>query len=217
VTAAPPVRITVLDYAMGNIHSVARAAATTGALVDVCDTADAFDADVDGIVLPGQGHFATCVTNLRARGLDDVVADWVRADRPMLGICVGMQILVERSDEGDAEGLGVLPGHCARVGGRGLPVPHMGWDQQTWPTGSKIFAGINPATRFYYCHSYAVAPGTGASETYGEYGTTYVAALERSSVWAVQFHPEKSSSAGLAVWRNFAGFCARHAGTAAVS
>lgn len=203
-------RIAVFDYGMGNIHSVARAAEKSGADVglvrSVAEWHDGFDG-VDGVVLPGQGHFGACVDSLRATGLDHVVMDWCQRRRPFLGICVGMQILVESSDEGGSIGLGVLPGHCVRVGGFGLSVPHMGWDQQTWPTGSRLFAGIHPAARLYYCHSYGVSPGTGAIETVGEYGVTFVAALERGNLWATQFHPEKSSAIGLAMWRNFVSLC----------
>jgi len=197
-------QIAVLDYGMGNIRSVSRAAEKAGASVTVVTSSDGWDDSAyDAVVLPGQGHFGTCVDRLRDTGLDHVVSDWCQRQRPFLGICVGMQILVESSEEGGSIGLGILPGRCVRVGGHGLAVPHMGWDQQTWPTGSAMFDGVGPATRFYYCHSYAIAPGTVANETLAEYGTTFVAALERDSLWAVQFHPEKSSSDGLAVWANF--------------
>lgn len=206
--------IAVFDYGMGNIRSVARAAARCGADVELVRSVAEWHNDFDGIVLPGQGHFGACVDSLRATGLDHVVMDWCQRRRPFLGICVGMQILVESSEEGGSIGLGVLPGRCVRVGASGLSVPHMGWDQQTWPTGSRLFAGVNPAARLYYCHSYGVAPGTGASETVGEYGVAFVAALERGNLWATQFHPEKSSSVGLAIWRNFVSLCRDEAMTA---
>lgn len=205
-------RLAVLDYGMGNIRSVSRAAERAGAAVDVVESPAAFEASAwDGIVLPGQGHFGRCVDNLRATGLDRVVNDWCQRGRPFLGICVGMQILVEGSDEGGSIGLGILPGHCVKVGSEGLSVPHMGWDLQTWPSTSLLFAGIHPATRFYYCHSFGVHPGTGATETVAEYGVEFVAALERDNLWAVQFHPEKSSRDGLAIWGNFVRSCARPA------
>lgn len=204
-------RLAVLDYGMGNIRSVARAAEKCGADVDVVRSVAEWHDRFDGVVLPGQGHFGTCVDRLRATGLDHVVMDWCQRRRPFLGICVGMQILVESSEEGGSIGLGVLAGHCVRIGGGGLSVPHMGWDQQTWPTGSRLFAGVNPAARLYYCHSYAIAPGTDTSETVAEYGNTFVAAFERGNLWATQFHPEKSSAVGLTIWRNFVELCREEA------
>lgn len=209
-------RLAVLDYGMGNIRSVWRAAQHAGADARIVDSPKAVtEGDFDGLVLPGQGHFGRCVDSLRASGLDRVVSDWCQRGNPFLGICVGMQILVEGSDEGGSIGLGILPGRCIRVGDDGLSVPHMGWDLQTWPTPSRLFAGIHPSTRFYYCHSYAVAPGTGATETHAEYGVEFVAAIERDNLWAVQFHPEKSSKDGIALWTNFVALCA--AGDAAGS
>lgn len=200
-------RVAVLDYGMGNIRSVARAAEKCGADVTLVRSVAEWHDGFDGAVLPGQGHFGACVDSLRATGLDHVVMDWCQRKRPFLGICVGMQILAESSDEGGSIGLGVLSGRCVRVGGHGLSVPHMGWDQQTWPTGSPMFAGVHPATRLYYCHSYALAPGTEANETTADYGVTFVAALERGNLWATQFHPEKSSGVGLTIWRNFVTMC----------
>lgn len=212
-------RIAVCDYGMGNIRSVSRAAEKAGAQVTIVESAASFDEkNVDGVVLPGQGHFGRCADNLRASGLDSVVRDWCQAGRPFLGICVGMQILAEGSEESAEPGLGLLSGRCRRVGRRGLPVPHMGWDLQTWPSESRLFRRLNPSTRLYYCHSYAVVPETGTSrrdsgrsliETTGQYGVPFTAAIEKGNLWAVQFHPEKSSADGILLWHNFAELCSQ--------
>lgn len=206
-------RVAVLDYGSGNIRSVSRAAEKAGAAVAVVTGDDDFDERLyDGVVLPGQGHFGQCVRQLKRSGLDVTVRDWIEADRPFLGICVGMQILALGSDEDSEHGLGIVPRRCIAIGGEGLSVPHMGWDQQTWPSTSRVFAGIDEATRFYYCHSYAIELGSPGVVTTGEYGRAYTAAIEIGNVWAVQFHPEKSSSDGLAVWRNFLKSCKRRRG-----
>jgi glutamine amidotransferase len=216
----PPVRVAVFDYGMGNIRSVSRAAARCGADVRVVPSAAEFDrAGFDGVILPGQGHFGRCVDNLRASGLDHVVMDWCQRRRPFLGICVGMQILVEGSEEGGSIGLGLLPGRCVRVGGPGLSVPHMGWDlpgpdQLEVNVASGIFSGLHPRTRLYFCHSYGIRPGTGTSEVVGRYGVPFVSALEKGTLWAVQFHPEKSSAAGLRILANFLAICESHRDTA---
>jgi len=203
-------RVVVFDYGMGNIRSVSRACAKAGGDVRVVTDPGDFDPSLtDGLVLPGQGHFGACVQRLRTVGLDQAVLDWVQEDRPFLGICVGMQILAEWSEEDSAPGLGVLPGRCVRVGGPGLTVPHMGWDCQTWPVQTRLFAGTAPGTRFYYCHSYGLSPGLGhgVEETVSSYGVPFLAALERSNLWATQFHPEKSSADGLVLWENFLASC----------
>ncbi len=200
--------IAVIDYGMGNIRSVSRAAVAAGGDVTVVGSVQDYRRrDWAGVVLPGQGHFGRCLDNLRACGLDAVVIDRWETGRPFLGICVGMQILARSSEEDDAVGLALLPGRCVAIGGVGLSVPHMGWDTQTPASDSAIFAGVDRDRRLYYCHSFGLVmdaePPAGYVCTPASYGVDFVAAVESGDRWAVQFHPEKSSADGLRIWRNF--------------
>jgi glutamine amidotransferase len=192
--------VVVLDYGSGNLRSAERALARVGA--DVTVTADTAAArGCDALVVPGVGAFAACMDGIRGVGGDDVVRSRVEAGRPVLGICVGMQVLYEQGDEHGvvSDGIGVLPG---RVASLHAPVlPHMGWNTVTPPPGSTLFAGVEHE-RFYFVHSYAVTPSS-ADETVSEHGDPFVAAVERGNVVATQFHPEKSSAAGLALLRNW--------------
>jgi glutamine amidotransferase len=195
------VNVVVLDYGSGNLRSAERALARAGA--DVTVTADLDAArDADGLVVPGVGAFAACMAGIEAVGAGPVIADRVAAGRPVLGICVGMQVLFDSGDEHGAvtKGLGVLPGEVRRLAAPVLP--HMGWNTVAAPAGSALFAGLDPETRFYFVHSYGVA-GTEGLVTTAEHGEPFVAAVERGPVAATQFHPEKSGDAGAAVLRNW--------------
>jgi imidazole glycerol-phosphate synthase subunit HisH len=192
--------IAVLDYGSGNLHSVARALAHVGAEVVV--TGDAVRAaDADGLLIPGVGHFGHCVRAIRSVGLDEAIGAFAASGRPLFGVCVGMQILLERSEEDPEAGLGLLPG-----GSRRLPdtvkVPHIGWNDVTWSRAHPFLEGIDDGTRFYFVHSFAPEAGEG---TVGvtEHGRTFAAAAARRNVFATQFHPEKSGDAGLAIYANF--------------
>lgn len=193
-------RIVVLDYGSGNLRSAERALARVGA--DVTVTADITAArECDALVVPGVGAFAACMEGIRAIGGDDAVRFRVADGRPVLGICVGMQVLYEHGDEHGVvtEGIGVLSG---RVGRLHAPVlPHMGWNTVTAPFGSPLFAGVENE-RFYFVHSYAVMPQDDG-ETLSEHGEPFVAAVERGTVVATQFHPEKSGDAGRNLLRNW--------------
>ena len=193
-------RVVVLDYGSGNLRSAERALDRAGA--DVTVTADLDAArECDGLVVPGVGAFAACMDGIRAIGGDDVVRERVEARRPVLGICVGMQVLFDRGDEHGVvtEGIGVLPGRVGRLHARILP--HMGWNTVQPPSGSTLFAGVEQE-RFYFVHSYAVAPA-GQGETVTEHGQPFVSAVEHEVVAATQFHPEKSGTAGLTLLRNW--------------
>ncbi len=190
----------VLDYGSGNLRSAERALDRAGA--DVSVTADLDQArECDGLVVPGVGAFAACMEGIRAVGGDEVVRERVEAGRPVLGICVGMQVLFDRGDEHGVvtDGIGVLPGRVVRLHARILP--HMGWNTVRPPSGSTLFAGVENE-RFYFVHSYAIAPG-GKGETVTEHGNPFVSAVERGVVAATQFHPEKSGAAGLKLLGNW--------------
>jgi glutamine amidotransferase len=188
------VKVVVLDYGSGNLRSAERALARVGAEVTV--TADLrAAAAADGLVVPGVGAFAACRAGLDAIGAGPAVRDRVAAGRPVLGICVGMQILFDSGSEHGVVtgGLGVLPGQVRRLAAPVLP--HTGWNTVCPPAGSVLFAGMDAGTRFYFVHSYA-AVATAGLVTTAEHGETFVAAVEHGAVAATQFHPEKSGDAG---------------------
>jgi len=193
-------RIVVLDYGSGNLRSAERALDRAGAEVTVTADLDAAR-ECDGLVVPGVGAFAACMDGIRAIGGDDVVRARVEADRPVLGICVGMQVLFDRGDEHGVvtDGIGVLAGRVERLHARILP--HMGWNTVQPASDSALFDGVENE-RFYFVHSYAVAP-SGQGETITEHDRPFVAAVERGVVAATQFHPEKSGAAGLNLLRNW--------------
>ncbi|MGE5227002.1 MAG: imidazole glycerol phosphate synthase subunit HisH [Planctomycetaceae bacterium] len=192
-------RIAVLDHGSGNLHSVSRALAKVGAEVVV--TGDAAEAErADALVVPGVGHFGACVRSLRGRGLDATILAVVASGRPVLGVCVGMQVLFEGSDEDPERGLAVFPG-CARRLPAGVTVPHMGWNTVAWTRAHPFTAGIPDGTSFYFVHSFAPQVG---SVTVGEteHGRRFSAAVADANVFATQFHPEKSGEAGLHLYEN---------------
>jgi glutamine amidotransferase len=195
--------VVVLDYGSGNLRSAERALARVGA--DVTVTADlAAAATADGLVVPGVGAYAACVAGLDAVGAGPTIRDRVAAGRPVLGICVGMQVLFDSGDEHGvvSKGLGVLPGQVRRLAAPILP--HMGWNTVRPPAGSVLFAGLDAGTRFYFVHSYA-AVATDGLVTTAEHGETFVAAVEHGAVCATQFHPEKSGDAGAELLRAWMG------------
>lgn len=202
-------RIVVLDYGSGNLRSAQRALARAGGEVSV--TADlAAAADADGLVVPGVGAFAACQAGIDALGAGEVIAARVAAGRPVLGICVGMQVLFEYGDEHGVvtKGLGLLPGGVTRLDSH--RVPHMGWNTVAAPAASVLFAGLAPGTRFYFVHSYAARPvpalaGSGALVTVTDHGGQFVAAVELGALAATQFHPEKSGAAGAVLLRTWLG------------
>jgi glutamine amidotransferase len=193
-------KVVVLDYGSGNLRSAERALARAG--VDVTVTGDAAAArSCDALVVPGVGAFAACMAGIRAVGGDDVVRERVDAARPVLGICVGMQVLYDVGDEHGVEtaGIGVLAGRVRRLGAPILP--HMGWNTVTPQSGSRLFDGV-ATERFYFVHSYGVTPD-GEPVSVTEHGEPFVAAVERGTLAATQFHPEKSGAAGLRLLHNW--------------
>jgi glutamine amidotransferase len=190
-----------MDYGSGNLRSAQRALERVGAEVTVTDDAGAA-LDSDGLVVPGVGAFAACMRGLEQVGAPAVIRKRVEDDRPVVGICVGMQVLFDLGVEhgSETDGLGVLPGRVEQLDAPVLP--HMGWNTVQAPSGSRLFAGLDADTRFYFVHSYA-AHDTDGLVTSAEHGERFVAAVERGPVSATQFHPEKSADAGAALLENW--------------
>jgi glutamine amidotransferase len=214
MTRAKP-RIAVIDYGMGNLRSVARAVATTGAEVRIVTT-PAELAWADGLVFPGQGAIVDTMAFLRGSGFDGALRDWLVADKPYLGICLGLQALFEVSEEGGGTPcLNVFPGRIVRFRvPPGLKVPHMGWNNvRCRQPGSPLWTGLRPdGEAFYFVHSYHVVPAEPElvlAEC--DYGRPFVCAIARGNCFATQFHPEKSQAQGLRVYRNFAALVAARA------
>ena len=202
--------VVVLDYGFGNIRSAQRALERAGAQVEV--TADPHVAQqADGLVVPGVGAFAACMAGLRAVRGDVVIGKRLAGSRPVLGICVGMQVLfAEGVEHGErTEGCGEWPGVVRRLGAPVLP--HMGWNTVRAPAGSRLFAGIPEGARFYFVHSYAATSlpleGNGRMTaplvTWATHGEPFIAAVENGPLCATQFHPEKSGDAGAALLANW--------------
>lgn len=204
--------VAIVDYGMGNLRSVAKAVEHVAPDSPVIVTADPAQLAAAGrIIVPGQGAMPDCMRELHARGLADAV---VRASesKPFLGICIGLQMLFEHSEEGDIAGLGLFPGQVRRFpdaamrdgAGERLKVPHMGWNEVLQAEPHPLWAGIADASRFYFVHSYYVEPATPdviAGSTH--YGIAFTSAVARANIFAVQFHPEKSATAGLRLLENF--------------
>jgi glutamine amidotransferase len=200
--------IAVLDYGIGNLRSAEKALQHLG--VDAALTTDPGVARrATGVVLPGVGAFGRCMEQLRESGLEPVVHEAVEAGKPFLGICVGMQMLFDASEEAPGtKGLGILPGQVRRLTVTSERLPHMGWNTLTIRAGSKLFDGIADGSWLYFVHSYAPVPADEAvTVATTEYGGTVVAAVEQGRVWATQFHPEKSAANGLRLLKNFAEAC----------
>lgn len=195
--------LALIDYGVGNLYSVAKALACVGG--DVKITSAAADIEcADKLILPGVGAFGDCMTNLAATGLIPTIVREVAAGKPILGICVGLQILFAGSEESpNVDGLKIFGGYVRRICADGLKIPHMGWNSIRFGD-SKLFAGLSGEPYFYFVHSYHAAPDDAtliaATTTYGE---TVTAALERGNIFATQFHPEKSGDVGLRVLKNF--------------
>jgi glutamine amidotransferase len=205
--------VVILDYGSGNIASAARALQRVGAEVTV--TAD-FDTALNagGLVVPGVGAYAACMAGLRAVRGDRIIGRRLAGGRPVLGICVGMQVLFERGVEHGVEtdGVGEWPGTVERL--QAAIVPHMGWNTVSAAAGSRLFSGLDPAERFYFVHSYAARrwemvvrePFPEPRVSWSEHGgDPFVAAVENGPLWATQFHPEKSADAGAQVLANWLG------------
>jgi glutamine amidotransferase len=211
-----PVTIAILDYGMGNLRSVEKAFAHVGASAPITREHDVVRA-ADGVVLPGVGAFPKAMAAVRERGLDALLRERREAGVPILGLCLGMQLLYEGSDEhGGAEGIGLLPGRVESLDAPGLKVPHIGWNPVTWRRPSDIAQGLPDPCAFYHVHSYAKRAVDG-DEVVGvaSYGGEFASVVASGEVYGTQFHPEKSGPDGLALLRNFAARCRSRALAAA--
>jgi glutamine amidotransferase len=203
--------IAIIDYGMGNLRSVEQALRHVANGKSVRVTSDPAEVlAAERVVFPGQGAMPDCVRELDARGLRQPVLE-AAASKPFLGICIGLQMLFEHSEEGDTPGLGVFPGNVRRfasgmldAAGNKLKVPHMGWNEVHQTRSHPLWAGIVPDARYYFVHSYFVEPADSALEAaYTDYPSRFTSAVGRDNIFAVQFHPEKSQQAGLSLLFNF--------------
>ena len=198
----------ILDYGMGNLRSVEKAFEHVGAQAVITADHDVARA-ADGVILPGVGAFPRAMERIRDRGLDELAAERVEAGVPVLGICLGLQLIFSSSTElGGAEGLGVIDGSVTELEAGGRKIPHIGWSPVAWSKESRLTEGLAEEEPFYFVHSFAPRPAADADVLgTAAYGETFCCAIERDNLFGVQFHPEKSSGAGLRLLRNFGSIC----------
>jgi imidazole glycerol-phosphate synthase subunit HisH len=193
-------RAAVLDYDLGNLPSVTKALERIGVDATIATTPSEIDADV--LVVPGVGHFGTGARNLRERGFDVAIKDWADAGKPLLGICVGLQLFMDSSDEDpDERGLGIVSGHVRRLSAP--KVPHMGWNTLEVSKDARVLSAIGPGDMAYFVHSYYVDPEPGSVAATTTYEETFCSGVEQGNVVGVQFHPEKSGEVGRRLLERF--------------
>ena len=200
-------KIAVVDYGMGNIRSVSKALEHVAPTAEVLVTSDPETIRAsERVVVPGQGAMPDCMRQLTASGAREAVIEATRS-KPFLGICIGMQMLFKRGEEGDTPGLGLLPGEVPRFPDKkmaGLKIPHMGWNQVSQARPHPVWEGVPDGSRFYFVHSYFPQPADRAmTAATCAYGVTFTCAIARDNIFAVQFHPEKSQTFGLRLLSNF--------------
>lgn len=199
--------IAVLDYGMGNLRSVGKAFERTGAEVLLVDEPSGAGS-CDGVVLPGVGAFPRAMARIREIGFDRLIESLVGQGVPLLGICLGLQLLFDSSDEhGGAEGLGLLPGTVTAIPAAGRKVPHIGWSPVSWEKPDPLTAGLPSGEPFYFVHSFACRPRPEHTLGTAAYGGRFACVVGRDGIRGVQFHPEKSSAAGLRLLANFVTIC----------
>lgn len=202
--------IAIVDYGMGNLRSVAKAVELVGGRAEiVCSPAALGEAEK--VILPGVGAFGDAIANLRGRGLDEPILRTIRQGKPLLGICLGLQLLFDVGyEDGEHAGLGVLAGQVSRFDfdalptGHDLAIPHMGWNSIRWDRDCPLLAGIAQDSYVYFVHSYHVVPAKpGVELTRTDYGYPFTSSIWRDNLFATQFHPEKSQAVGLKMLDNF--------------
>ena len=201
-------RVGVCDYGVGNLRSVERALLRAGAQPVISDDPKALAA-CDGLVLPGVGAFVAAAEQLRSRGMDRCALDFAESGRPLLGVCLGHQLLFDDSDEGaGASGLGLIPGRVTRITAPGLKFPQIGWNEIRREHDTALLDGVPDGSYMYFVHSYAGTPShPDDTVAVTEYGSTIAAVVQRGSVMGTQFHPEKSGACGLRLYANFVALC----------
>jgi glutamine amidotransferase len=194
--------IAIVDYGMGNLKSVTNAFGKLGVAVTISSDKSVLE-KAQALVLPGVGAFGKCMENLEAYGLSGFVKDWIGADRLYMGICLGMQILFQSSEEAPGvKGLGAIEGAVLRFR-EGLKVPHMGWNSVAFAGQSAMFGGIRDGEFFYFVHSFYCRPDEPVAATTTTYGVDFASSVRRGNLFACQFHPEKSQKVGLRLLQNF--------------
>lgn len=197
-------KIALLDYGMGNLRSVCRALEHSGGQVDV--VSEPFDeAMYQAIVFPGQGAMVQCMRHLKSKGLDHFLRNWIEKDKPYLGICLGLHVLFEFSEEGNTEGLGLFKGQVKRFDlEAGFKIPHMGWNPVQFKRDSAVFHENKSVDSFYFVHSYHANPeDPELALCTTNYGHEFVSGIQNGNCYGLQFHPEKSQAKGLQIYSNF--------------
>jgi glutamine amidotransferase len=211
------VTLGLVDYGMGNRRSMEKSLERAGATVVLTGDHDALRA-TDGLVVPGVGAFARAMDSLNALGLTELIRERAAAGMPVLGACLGMQLLFERSSEfGETEGLGLLPGEIVSLDARGLKLPHIGWNNVRWSRPSPLSDGLPDPAPFYHVHSFVPGLDLDSEIALGisDYGSEFASVVGRGNVFGTQFHPEKSSRDGIALLANFVRVCTSVEATAA--
>ncbi len=206
---AEQIKLVVIDYDSGNLRSVGKALESVGVASLVSgDPADL--ATADAVVFPGVGSAPAAMAALRQRELEQPIRDYVASGRPFLGVCLGLQLLMDRSEEGNTPCLGIIPGKAKRLP-PGLKVPHMGWNSVRFSLSHPAFDGIPQDSHFYFVHSYYTVPASNDGQAGAtEYGVSFCSVYALGNLVATQFHPEKSGTTGVLVYKNFADMAARH-------
>ena len=202
--------IGIVDHGLGNRRNVQKAFERVGVEAVISADQDTLRG-ADGLVVPGVGAFPEAMRRLRAAGLDELIRERAADGVPVIGLCLGMQLLLERSEEHEgADGLGLVPGEVRRLDARGLKLPHIGWNEVTFTRPSPLLEGLGDRAAFYHVHSFVALPADdGDVLGRGDYGGQFTSIVGREDVYGVQFHPEKSSAAGLRLLANFTSVCAR--------